>query len=525
MAKIDVLDILRAKKCSPAEFNFDSLWIPPMQCYLSDQDVEYLRKIATSIKLSSKINQKYQMIDDLMRFRGFKRFSAGTNRVVYSCLEDDRFLVKIAVDKVGMQDNPMEYKNQFLLKPYVTKMFYHSPCGTVGFVERVLPIKNKAEFRQIAGDVFDILVHKILGEFVMEDVGTTYFMNWGIRAGHAPVLLDYPYLYKLDGNKLYCTKQDPITGQMCNGEIDYDIGFNHLVCNRCGKVYLASDLRDNSIDNKIIIKRGGTQMSVVIKFGDQVVGSPIQVDDVMKRPANKRRVSEGLGLVVGINDPSKGAVELATYDSKKETSNNARNCKYDFGVSVNGIDCKAVANTEEKKVEKENETPEAPAVSTDDKTSTNQVESEAPAKVDAETTETTAESSLEDKDFVTQKEEAKADAAIELGNNAETEKSPKSVEKEEDAEKETKVETKEAVTDSSINETTTPDDDKYSEYEDMAQPKIRTGKKNGPARDANGRFVSTKKKAALIDEDFDDGRPAKKRSKKSTKSNFIPAKD
>lgn len=179
MAKIDVLDILRAKKCSPAEFNFDSLWIPPMQCYLTDQDVEYLRKIATSLKLSSKINQKYQMIDDLMRFRGFKRFSAGTNRVVYSCLEDDRFLVKIAVDKVGMQDNPMEYKNQFLLKPYVTKMFYHSPCGTVGFVERVLPIKNKAEFRQIAGDVFDILVHKILGEFVMEDVGTTYFMNWG----------------------------------------------------------------------------------------------------------------------------------------------------------------------------------------------------------------------------------------------------------------------------------------------------------------------------------------------------------
>ena len=104
MAKIDVLDILRAKKCSPAEFNFDSLWIPPIQCYLTDQDIEYLRKIATSIKLSSKINQKYQMIDDLMRFRGFKRFSAGTNRVVYSCLEDDRFLVKIAVDKVGKMD-------------------------------------------------------------------------------------------------------------------------------------------------------------------------------------------------------------------------------------------------------------------------------------------------------------------------------------------------------------------------------------------------------------------------------------
>ena len=162
MAKTDVLDILRSKKMSPLEFNFESLWIPPMHYYLSPQDVESLRQIATSVRLSSKIQQKYKMIDDIMRARGFKRFSAGTNRVVYSFFEDTRFLVKIAVDKVGMQDNPLEYENQFLLKPYVTKMFYISPCGTVGFAERVLPVKNKAEFKEIAPDVFDIIVNKIL---------------------------------------------------------------------------------------------------------------------------------------------------------------------------------------------------------------------------------------------------------------------------------------------------------------------------------------------------------------------------
>lgn len=179
MAKVDILDILRAKRVTPMEFDFDNLWIPPLYNYLTPQDIENLRFIATSAKLSSKIREKYQMIDNIMRNRGFKRFSAGTNRVVYSFLEDDRFLAKIAVDKVGMQDNPMEYKNQFLLKPYITKMFYHSPCGTVGFVERVLPIKNKAEFKEIADDVFDIIVNKILGKYVVEDIGTRYFMNWG----------------------------------------------------------------------------------------------------------------------------------------------------------------------------------------------------------------------------------------------------------------------------------------------------------------------------------------------------------
>lgn len=301
MAKIDVLDILRTKKSDPMSFHFDTLWIPPMQFYLSPQDVDELRKIATSAKLSSKINQKYRMIDDIMQARGFKRFSAGTNRVVYRCLEDTRFLVKIAVDKVGMQDNPLEYKNQFLLQPFITKMFYVSPCGTVGFSERVLPVKNKEEFKQIASDVFDILVNKILGLYVVEDVGTKYFMNWGIRPGFGPVLLDYPYVYNLDGDKLFCNWTNPITGEVCNGEIDYDAGFNHLVCTRCGKSYLATNLRDESTDNKIVIKKGGFQMRVLLKKGDHIISEPIPVDDVMVKPVKKS--NKKTKLVVGIKRP------------------------------------------------------------------------------------------------------------------------------------------------------------------------------------------------------------------------------
>lgn len=344
MAKVDVLDILRAKRSSPLEFNFDSLWIPPIHYYLTPQDIEALRKIATSIRLSSKLEQKYQMIDNIMRMRGFKRFSAGTNRVVYSFLEDDRFVVKIAIDKVGMQDNPREFENQFLLKPYVTKMFYISPCGTVGFAERVLPVKNRAEFKEIASDVFDILVHKILGKYVVEDIGTKYFMNFGIRMGMGPVLLDYPYVYKLDGKKLFCTKEDPMTRIRCDGEIDYDSGFNHLVCTRCGKIYLASDLRDNSIDNKIIIK-GGTQMKIALKEGDRVISTPIPTDDVMVRPKNKP-VYETKGLVVGVNNGD-GVVVVSNAAKPAETINEGK--KIGIEVSTN-------AEVEEKTSEVENTT-------------------------------------------------------------------------------------------------------------------------------------------------------------------------
>lgn len=272
MANIDLLDVLYSKHLSPKDFNFELLNVPPLCMYLSDEDIHNLHEIATSVKLTPYIKKKYAMIDNIMKARGFKRFSAGTNRVVYSYLEDQRFLAKIAVDRVGLQDNPLEYKNQQFLRPYVAKTFHVSKCGTVALSERVLPVKNLMEFREIASDVFDILVGKFLGEYVVQDVGTKYFMNWGIRMGFGPVLLDYPYVYVLDGKKLFCSKEDPVTRIVCNGEIDYDAGFNSLICTKCGKTYLAINLKDDSDDNKIIIQ-GGNKMKVKLMKGDEVIHS------------------------------------------------------------------------------------------------------------------------------------------------------------------------------------------------------------------------------------------------------------
>jgi len=325
---IDVLDILKAKRMSPMEDHFERICLPyPMTFYLSPQDIEALRKIATSVKLAGKIREKYKMIDNIMRARGFKRFAAGTNRVVYSFYEDTSFLVKIAVDRVGMQDNPMEYQNQFFLKPYVSKMFCISPCGTVGFAERVIPIKNIGEFKEIASDVFDILVTKFLGKYVVEDVGTKYFMNWGIRIGHGPVLLDYPYVYKLDGKKLYCNEYLQDFNCICNGEIDYNSGFNHLVCNRCGKIYLAVDLRDDTPDNKKIIAKGGYSMKVQLVRGNEVVYDPIPMDDTItkqqppKKPIGEQRlhaVLEG-GAISKKSDEQIDETSIVTTPPVEET--------------------------------------------------------------------------------------------------------------------------------------------------------------------------------------------------------------
>ena len=253
-----ILDRIKSRTMTKDEFNFDRLQAPPLCMLLSPFDIQELHSIATSLKWSAKPQLRYQAIDNVMRRRGFIKFVAGTNRVAYRHPEDTRFLIKIACDDVGMRDNPAEYNNQFIFKPFVTKCFEVSPCGTVGVFERVNPITSREEFLSVAEDIFEVINEWFIGEYVVADFGSKFFMNWGIREGLGPGLLDYPYMYKLDGNKLYCKAPDPHspTGK-CDGVIDYDAGYNFLHCTKCGVVYKAKELEQKIKNHSLIAEKNG----------------------------------------------------------------------------------------------------------------------------------------------------------------------------------------------------------------------------------------------------------------------------
>lgn len=238
------------------------------------QDIIQLNQIAKSKKLSSKPVEKLNMIKEIMGRRGFRRLSSGTNRIVFKYMEDQSFVIKVAYDSVGLSDNLNELYNQELIKPFCAKVFEVSPCGTVGMFERVRAIKNREEFQSIAYDVFDIIVNEFVGKYVLADIGTKFFMNWGVRQGMFPVILDFPYIYELDGSKIYCNRPDPLSPYgFCGGDIDYDEGFNHLVCTKCGKTFLASELKlaAEKKSKDIIIEQEDIEMIVEIKRGDNVV--------------------------------------------------------------------------------------------------------------------------------------------------------------------------------------------------------------------------------------------------------------
>ena len=264
-----IINRVKSKSMTKDEFNFEKLVAPPMMSLFTPYDIDHLYNIAHSIRYSANLPLKYKEIDKVMRARGFEKFIGGTNRITYRCIENNSIIVKVAIDDIGRRDNPAEFKNQMLFKPFVTKVFEVSPCGTVGIFERVKPITNREEFLTVADDVYTVINEIFVGEYVLADIGTSFFMNWALRENFGPVLCDFPYAYKLDGKKLFCNAPDPTspTG-CCEGVIDYDMGYNFLKCTKCGCQYRAIDLAQSGETRKIIVKQtGGIKMKFSVKGG------------------------------------------------------------------------------------------------------------------------------------------------------------------------------------------------------------------------------------------------------------------
>ena len=239
-------------------FMFEKLSCPYTLSQLFTPDDPWkIYEIANSIKYAGKPVQKAKEIDALMRSRGFEKLQAGTNRVCYKFTEDNSFVVKVPYNAIGLRDNPDEYRNQKYLKPFCTKVFECTPNGAIASFERVKGIKNRYEYYTVYPEVFRIIKEFIIPNgIIMEDIGTDYFMNVGIREGFGPVFLDFSFLYILDGNKLYCTKPDinSPTG-LCDGEIDYDPGYNFLYCTKCGIKYKAVELAKRAERDSMIFKK------------------------------------------------------------------------------------------------------------------------------------------------------------------------------------------------------------------------------------------------------------------------------
>jgi len=269
-----LLDKIQSRVVTRPDFNYDTLFTRPLASLLTQYDVDRLYNVATSVRYAGNADKKFKAINDIMHSKGFIKMSAGTNRICYGYFDDPTICVKVAEDKTGIKDNPREFMNQLQLKPFCTKVFEVTPCGTVGLFERVRPIQSREEFISVADQIFE-LIDVITNKYILADFGTKYFMNYGFRENFGPVILDFPYLYETEADRLICRK--PIVHpdghtEMCGGLIDYDEGFNNLICKKCGAVFRAIEI-SKYVHDKLILQKGNhnmEQFKVVVTKGNKV---------------------------------------------------------------------------------------------------------------------------------------------------------------------------------------------------------------------------------------------------------------
>ena len=288
----------------------------PLSYYVTGQDMKYLRKLAISPSMNCNVKEKYYLMGELMRDRGFELIGGGTNRRAYKCTFEN-IIFKIATDQVGFTSNLRELPNQNVLKPFCTKIFGVDREGIISQSEVFIPFKTVEEFQKYSPDIYDILYFKIRNNSIgMEDIGTRSFKNWGYRNGFGPGLLDFPTMYVLDPRKRLC--HNIINGQICGGTLDYDEGFNSIVCSECGRTHFA----------KTLAKQDGEDIDQLL----QAVGYQ-----------HRKMKKESIGMKFSI-------VDLATGEEDVRETNN----KSSF-VKPNGRRVKPIINLNERQPERKRE--------------------------------------------------------------------------------------------------------------------------------------------------------------------------
>lgn len=272
---------------------------PPITYYMPYEIINQLYTISIDSKLMSNPMKRFQLQNDILLYYRFKPLASGTNRRTFYCEYDPNIVLKIASDMIGRTDNISEFNLQHILLPFCPKIFDVDPTGTIMLSERVETMTEK-DYKEVwFQEIFDLINDFYEIGYIFDDVGLYSFKNLGIRLGFGPVILDFPYMYKLDWDKLKCERIDPMTHERCNGTIgyNYDAMMSELICYKCkarySAKYLASSMTGKSLNSNELGRQNtmssyiNTDIPVRVTKGNKVVFDPKHTIEVVQQPQSR----------------------------------------------------------------------------------------------------------------------------------------------------------------------------------------------------------------------------------------------
>jgi len=240
-----------------------------------------LYNVCKSIDISDNNYKTDMMIAVLNKHElDYVELGPGTNRLAILI---DNYVFKIALDKWGIQDNLNEFTMSDELQPYVIKVY---ETNELILACEYITVISKEEFIEQKENLQAILA--ILAEsYLLGDVGTVprNYLNWGYRDNGDLVILDFAYIYRINGDELLCSA--------CGQFVEYDTNFHDLKCPKCNKKYTFIDLRkkismeiernENYIAKQMAFKLTKPLMEVETNSMEEVISNKQKEENDMKK--------------------------------------------------------------------------------------------------------------------------------------------------------------------------------------------------------------------------------------------------
>ena len=209
--------------------------ISKIKMLLKTETIKNLAAVCDTRRLSSNIEKmKLAMKVMLEDRKDVIQIGGATNRIV---VQLEGYIIKIAVDSQGYEDNLMEFSICEELYPDVTKSF-----ETNGYilVAQTVRLPTKEEWRQRKAEVLRIL-DRLSKDYLLGDVGYDDLnrTNWGITDDNRMVILDYAYVHRATEKLFTC----PECG---DGILTYDQNYTVLMCAntvQCHARYTYSEMK------------------------------------------------------------------------------------------------------------------------------------------------------------------------------------------------------------------------------------------------------------------------------------------
>ena len=213
----------------------------------------------------SDINDKAEIVKELVKPLDFDEIGTGTNRIAFYF---NGVVFKIAMDRRGLIDNYMEFKRSMELPGYLAKCYKTNYLVNVDEYVRVL---EQWEFVREEETICAIL-NDISQYYLFDDLGVNAknSCNWGKRETRFTelekkiygkkigeysedlVILDYGYLYKY-----YEPKEKILRCPKCNHSVIWNNKKTGFICNKCNyqptpsDIRKRMDLRYEELENKV----------------------------------------------------------------------------------------------------------------------------------------------------------------------------------------------------------------------------------------------------------------------------------